>query len=63
MNSIFPSSQGLKPASVFNIGLSVLLPLATLFVCYRLGRDFHVAELLELISFGFKAPATLSSFR
>ena len=62
MNSIFPSSQGLKPDSVFDISLSVLLPLAVLFVCYRLSRDFHMTGLLELISFGFKAPTTHEPF-
>ena len=58
MNSILPSPPGLKSSLVFDIGLSVFLPLAVLFVCYRLRRDFHMAELLELISFGFKRPAT-----
>ena len=62
MNSIFPSPPGSKPDSFFDIALLVLFPLAVLFVYYRLCQDFHMAGLLELISFGFKAPAAHGPF-
>src|SRR6266550_7679225 len=59
---MLPSPPGVESSSVFDIGLSIFLPLAVLFVCYRLRRDFHMAELRELISSGFKRPATHGPF-
>ncbi|KAF8627657.1 hypothetical protein AX15_004349 [Amanita polypyramis BW_CC] len=56
------SSEGLFEGSVFDFALAALIPLAILLVLYRIGQDFNVAELRELISYGFNATSAHGPF-